>query len=105
MFDNFPHLQDIKPLITGWFGLIITAIIGRSLAYHHLVRLGHRKFWSAELLWEVPTVIFCFVVGSGLAQWLELPPIGQHAIVAVASWLGPRGMEIIVSKWAERTKS
>ncbi len=108
MFDNFPYLNglspEIKHLITGQFGLVLTAIIGRALAHHHLVRLGHRKFWSPELLWEMPTVIFCGVVGSGLAQYLDLPLMGQHAVVAIVAWLGPRGMEALVAKWVERTK-
>jgi len=102
MFENLP--PELKQLLTGLAGLLPTAAISRALAHHHLVRLGHRKFWSPELWWEVPTVAFCGIVGGGLAAYLDLPLMAQHATVAVVAWMGPRGMEVFLTRWVNGKK-
>lgn len=93
---------EIKQILTGIAGVLPTAALGRALAHHQLVRLGHRKFFSRDLLWELPTVAFCGIVGGGLAAYLELPPMAVHAVVAVTAYMGPRGIEVLLTRWVEK---
>lgn len=99
----FEHLSpEVKQILTGLAGVLPTAALGRALAHHQLVRLGHRKVFSKELLWELPTVAFVGIVGGGLATYLDLPLMAGHAVVAMTAYLGPRGIEVLLTKWVDK---
>lgn len=103
-------IDVVRSLTGGFGGMLMTAGLARVLWHHRLVRLGQRRFWSRDLLWEVPTAVFSAIVGSGLAEILmphiagaihddpaRLYTIG-NCIVGVSAWLGPRGTEVLLGR-------
>lgn len=102
--------EAIRSLTGGFGGMLMTAGLARVLWHHRLVRLGQRRFWSRDLVWEVPTAIFSAIVGSGVAEIL-MPHIADavrddparlytigNCIVGVSAWLGPRGTEVLLGR-------
>lgn len=102
MFDNFDLGGPFRDLLAGVAGLVPTAIIARILYHRKLVQAGHRRFWSSDLLWELPTAILAAIIGGGLAQWLGLTGWTANGVVGFVAWLGPRGLEEIVFRVASR---
>lgn len=79
-------------------GAVGTALLARLLYHRHLVTLGRRHLWSWSLIWELPTAVFSAVVGAGLAAVAGLDGTAALAMVGMISWLGPRGVEDILSR-------
>ena len=98
--DNIP--DDLRQLVAGILGMFPTAFLARFLLHHQLVRAGHRRFWSRELLWELPMAVLCAIVGGGAAAILEVEGMAAHAVVGAVAWLGPRGLEVMLTRWAAR---
>ena len=94
MFDKLP--PEVQQAILGALGLLPTAMLARFLWHHRLVGMGRRRFWSRDLLWEMPTAGLCAVIGGGLASYLGLDIMASHAVVGIVGWLGPRGIEAMV---------
>ena len=94
-----PEMQQV---VFALAGLLPTAMLARFLWHHRLVRMGQRRFWSRDLVWEVPTAGLCAVLGGGLASYLGLDPMASHAVVGVVGWLGPRGIEVVLARLVER---
>lgn len=105
------QLDIMRSFLAGLAGLVPTAFIARVLWHHRLVKLGHRRFWSWDLLWELPTAALSAVVGSGVAawavEWFGISDVGRafviaNAIVGVCAWMGPRGLEALLCRLLER---
>lgn len=107
-------VDAVRAFFIGLAGLIPTAALARLLWHRRLVRLGKRKFWSRDLVWEAPTAIFSAILGSGLGLLiLPLLPDAIHddpakmflfsnAVVGLTGWLGPRGLEVLLARVVER---
>lgn len=93
-----PLLTDLPAVLASIVALLPMALLMRLLWHRRLVRLGRRRFWSAELLWELPTAIACAVLAGGAGEWLNLPPLATHGLAGAIGWLGPRGLEVAVAR-------
>jgi hypothetical protein len=98
-------VQENIPPDFGWAAilklnapLLAFSLMVRLLWHHRLVRVGQRRFWSWDLLWELPMAVLCCAVGVGLASYLDLVGSQQIACIGVCSWLGPRGGEVLLDK-------
>lgn len=100
MIDKLP--PEAQQAIIAMIGLLPTALLARFLWHRRLVALGRRRFWSIDLLWEIPTAALCAIVGGGLASWLGLDTMAANAVVGIAAWMGPRGVEVLVADLAKR---
>ena len=100
MFEKLS--TETREVVLALAGLFPTALLARFLWHRRLVNMGHRRFWSRELIWEVPTAGLCAVMGGGLASYLGLDPMASHAVVGVVGWLGPRGVEVVLARMVER---
>ena len=100
MFEKLS--PEVQQVVLALAGLFPTALLARFLWHRRLVNMGHRRFWSRELIWEVPTAGLCAVMGGGLASYLALDPMASHALVGVVGWLGPRGIEVVLARLVER---
>ncbi len=102
MFEHIP--EEIKQTVIGIIGLLPTAVLARLLWHYRLFSIGkRRKFWSWDLLIELPMAVFCAIIGGGLAAYLQLDLTATNAVVGLASWIGPRGLEIIIMRVLERS--
>ena len=103
MLDKLPEIgPEMKQAITGIAGLVPAALLARLLWHWRLVQLGHRRFWSRELFWEVPTAVLMGLMAGGLVSYFELGAPEGFAIAGVCGWLGPRGMEVLLIRLVER---
>ena len=105
-FLNLPN--EIREAVIGVVGLIPTAMLARLLWYHRMVRIGERrKFWSWDLITELPMAVFCAIIGGGMAAYFDLDYMAANAVVGAASWLGPRGIEVMLARLVDHytTKS
>ena len=93
-----PLLGDLLAVLASIAALLPAALLMRLLWHRRLVRLGRRRFWSAELLWELPTAVACAVLAGGAAEYLNLPPLATHGLVGAIAWLGPRGLEVALAR-------
>jgi len=91
----FDHIT--ASLMSGW----LAAVAGR-LAYHtRMAQKGSRAFFSRELLFEIPIVIFTYLIGSGIADKFGLTGPTANAIVAGVSYLGPGGLQALAQWWVK----
>lgn len=63
------------------------------------VRKQNRKFFGKELLWELPIAFGMGLFGEGVAEYFEVSDTAGVALIVALSYLGPRGAEVIFSKW------
>lgn len=83
----------------GWMAVILAAIAGRMMAHAMAVQVGQRKPLGPHLLWEIPIAIGMGYIAAGFAEWAGFEGNPQLALVAAASYLGPNGVEAIVSRF------
>jgi len=100
MLEKLP--PEVQQAVLAMIGLLPTALLGRALWHRRQVRLGQRKFWGWDLVWEVPTAVLCAIVGGGMASALSLDPMATHAVVGLVGWLGPRGTEVALARLMNR---
>ncbi len=101
MLENVP--QEIKDAAVELLSLVPTAVLARILRCHCMVRIGERRrFWSWDLIAELPMAVFCAILGGGAAQYLNLDLMAANALVGAVSWLGPRGIEIYIVRVVDR---
>ncbi len=90
--------DEFKQIASGLAGYTSMAVLARILWHQRQVRLGQRRFWSTDLIWELPTSVFCAVLGGGVADYASVTGWQGYAIVGAVSWLGPRGIESLLAK-------
>lgn len=93
---------ELQQLLAGLAGLLPTALLARLLLHNKMVKAGHRRFWSKELFWEIPTAVFCAIVGGGVATYLNFEVMAAHAVVGAIGWLGPRSIEVMLARYVDR---
>lgn len=101
MQENLPPSFSIESLVDliKTNGLLFSfAVLVRMLWHQRLVRLGQRRFWSWDLLWEVPMAVMCAAVGSGVASYFALEGSQTVACIGICSWLGPSGSQAILDR-------
>lgn len=94
--------EELRQMATGVAGFLPSALLGRLLWHRKMVKDGKCKFWSWELLWQVPLAVFGAIVGGGLAAALGLDGMAANGMVGFVSWLGPYGIQYMLTKLLER---
>ncbi|MCD9148982.1 phage holin family protein [Pseudophaeobacter flagellatus] len=100
-----PGLIDwMSNLLGGAATTLIGATIGRLMWHSGEVRKGQRRFFGPELLWEIPVAIGMAIIGEAIASYMGAGPTVTTGIVALAAYIGPRGAEVLLTKWLVRAK-
>lgn len=94
LIDLIP--DDIRRATVAALALVPTTFLGRLVWRSYQAIANRRRFWSADLLWELPTAFLCAICVASLAAYLSLPFEVANGLAGVAGWLGPRGMEVLV---------
>ncbi|NTF92608.1 phage holin family protein [Rhizobium rhizogenes] len=103
MPDKYNSLYE---MLNAWGGgalaTIIGALLGRVMWHSSEAGKGHRKFFGAELLWEIPVAFGMAFIGEGVASYLNVGPPATTGLIAALAYLGPRGTEVLFQKWFSR---
>lgn len=81
---------------------LLAAGLGRLVYHGNEVRAGRRPLLGRHLVWEVPTAVTMALVAEALASHLGLSPQVTTGVVAVLSYLGPRGAWALAERWLVR---
>lgn len=100
--------ESFIELINNVFGGAITTLIGAftgRLMYHSgEVKLGKRRFFGKELLWEIPVAVGMALIGDAAANYMALTQPVSTGFVATLAYLGPRGAEAVLASWLGKKK-
>ena len=95
--------ETIVSLLDGWFGgaatTLIGAFMGRAMWHATEVRKGNRKMFGREVIWELPIAVGMALIGEGIGTYMQFSHPISTAIVASLAYFGPRGTEILFTKW------
>ena len=97
-------LETLHGLFGGAVTTLIGAFTGRLMYHSGEVKLGKRRFFGKELLWEIPVAIGMAIIGEGIARYFELGQPVSTGLVAMLAYLGPRGAEALLTAWLCRKK-
>ena len=97
-------LETLNSLFGGAVTTLIGAFTGRLMYHSGEVKLGKRRFFGKELLWEIPVAIGMAIIGEGIARYMELGQPVSTGLVAMLAYLGPRGAEALLTAWLCRKK-
>ena len=90
-------------MMTSFFGGAVTTLIGaftgRLMWHSGEVKLGRRRFFGKELLWEIPVAVGMALIGEAAARYIGLSQPVSTGFVATLAYLGPRGAEALLAAW------
>jgi hypothetical protein len=100
--------QSLLEILNSVFGGALTTLIGAftgRLMYHSgEVKLGKRRFFGKELLWEIPVAVGMALIGEAAASYMGLTQPVSTGFIATLAYLGPRGAEALLAAWLGRRK-
>lgn len=92
--------------LCGAAGTTLLAAFLARLVYHGgEVKLGRRPLFGWHLLWELPIAVTMAFVAEALSSYLGLSAETTTGVVAVLSYLGPRGARDVIEKVATKNRS
>ena len=97
-------LETLNSLFGGTLTTLIGAFTGRLMYHSGEVKLGKRRFFGKELLWEIPVAIGMAIIGEAIASYLGLTQPVSTGLVATLAYLGPRGAETLLVTWFGKKK-
>lgn len=100
--DGF--IETINTLFGGAVTTLIGAFTGRLMWHSGEVKLGRRRFFGKELLWEIPVAVGMALIGEAAARYIGLAQPVSTGFVATLAYLGPRGAEALLTVWIGRKK-
>ena len=97
-------LESLNSLFGGTVTTLIGAFTGRLMYHSGEVKLGRRRFFGKEILWEIPIAIGMAIIGEAIASYFALGQPVRTGLVATLAYLGPRGTEALLCAWIGRRK-
>ena len=97
-------IDMIHSVFGGAVTTLIGALTGRLMWHSSEVKLGRRRFFGKELLWEIPVAVGMALIGEAAANYIGLAQPVSTGFVATLAYLGPRGAEALLASWLGRKK-
>ncbi|WP_225029418.1 phage holin family protein [Xinfangfangia pollutisoli] len=98
--DQAPGLiETLQSLIGGAATALIAGFTGRLMYHAGEVRARRRPILSWDLAWEAPLAIGMALIGDGLGSYLDLSREMTVGLIALLSYLGPRGAGALLERW------
>lgn len=104
MNESNGFIETINAVFGGAVTTLIGAFTGRLMWHSGEVKLGRRRFFGKELLWEIPVAVGMALIGEAAARYIGLAQPVSTGFVATLAYLGPRGAETLLSAWLGRKK-
>lgn len=100
MSDTPPGLiQALHQLLGGGLTALAAALTGRLMWHAGEVRAKRRPVLCWSLVWELPLAFGMALIGDGLGSYLGLSREVTVGLIAVLSYLGPRGAGAMLERW------
>lgn len=93
---------DLANAASGLIGPALSAAVGVLMRHSQLAQRGDRKMLSVHLLYEVPTVLGVGIIAGGIGDYMGMSVTTISAGAAILGWLGPKGIDMVVSAIAKR---
>lgn len=93
------HLREFILDKSAWIWVALAGVLGRLIYHSGQVQMGKRKFWSKELMLELPVALGMGFIAHGVCKYFGLVPDVETAAAILAGYLGPRGIDVIVTKY------
>ena len=97
-------LETLNSVFGGAVTTLIGAFTGRLMYHSGEVKLGRRRFFGKELLWEIPVAVGMALIGDAAASYMGLTQPVSTGFVATLAYLGPRGAETLLVAWIGKKK-
>lgn len=95
-------VQALQDMLGGAATAVVGALAGRLMWHSTEVKKQNRKFFGKELLVELPIAFGMGLFGEGVAGYFELTDTAGVALIVALAYLGPRGIEVLFTKWADK---
>lgn len=95
-------VEALQNMFGGAATTIIGATMGRLMWHTGEVKKQNRKFFGIELLWELPVAFGMGIFGEGVASYFELSDTSGVALIVGLAYLGPRGAEVMFTRWFKK---
>lgn len=92
-------LEMLNNVLPGSLSTLFGAFLGRAMWLGGEIRAKKRSLLNWELLWEIPTVFGMWLIGLGLVDYYDLRVNSATAVCAVLTYLGPKGIAMLVMQW------
>ncbi len=92
-------IDALHKLLGGAGTALVAAVVGRLMWHAVEVRSRRRPAFGLFLVWEVPMAIGMALIGDGAGEYLDLTDSQTVALIAVLSYLGPRGICAALERW------
>ena len=99
MFEQLP--DELRQTFWGASIATLMAWLGRLLWHVTQVKAQKRRFFSIHLVWELITALAMGFVADGMAEYFNLDGKPALAAIVVISYLGPRGLQSLLIRFAE----
>jgi hypothetical protein len=93
---------DLANAASGLIGPALSAAVGVLMRHSQLAQRGDRKLLSIHLLYEAPTVMGVGIIAGGIGDYMGMGVTTISAGAAILGWLGPKGIDMVVSAIAKR---
>lgn len=95
-------IEAMQKLLGGAGTALVAAATGRLMWHAAEVRSRRRPAFGLFMVWEIPMAIGMAVIGDGAGEYLNLTNSQTVALIALLSYLGPRGICAVLERWANR---
>lgn len=94
-------ISSLQALLGAAGATLTAAGIGRLIYHGNEVRAGRRPVFGRHLLWELPTAVGMAFVGEAIGSYFGFAQTVTTGIVAVLSYLGPRGARDVIERMVQ----
>ncbi|MBY6138516.1 phage holin family protein [Leisingera daeponensis] len=101
--DETGFVGWLSSVMGGAATTLFGAAMGRLMWHSSEVRKGQRRFVGPELIWEIPVALGMAIIGEAIARYIDAGATVSTGIVALAAYIGPRGAEVLLTKWLNRS--
>ena len=84
---------------------LLAAALARLVYHGGEVKAGRRPLFGWHLIWEVPIAVTMAFVAEALSSYFGLSAEVTTGVVAVLSYLGPRGARDVLEKVVIKSKT
>lgn len=97
-------IGTMQAAIGGAATALLAALMGRGMHHANEVRAKRRPIVSWDLAWEVPLAVGMAMIGDSLGSYMGQSREVTVGLIAVLSYLGPRGAGAMFERWAAARK-